>query len=341
MSNKFLFLLLISVLSFIVGCDKVSVDSQDDEMARFNAWIEVNNLSNYKTPEGIYYINAREGTGITPEDSNIIVYSYVVRDLDGVVLRNTYKDTAKLYDIYGLYKTTIHYAPEFGQFFSKNVKPKGLADGLGMMKEGGKARLIMPSSLAYGKSGDGGIDPYTSLIYDIELIRVFRGDIIEFEQDIIDEYTTKYPTFVTVNDSIYYKHISSVSTPDKVISAIEEPAKGDTVYINFTGSFLDGFIFDTNIKSIAIDSSIYNSAKSYKPMTFVIGDKKVVTGFDLAVRQMVVGDSAIFILPSKCAYGSVDKTDSNLKDNIDETTIPAYSPLVFKMKFVKLTKKVK
>ncbi|MCF6184979.1 MAG: FKBP-type peptidyl-prolyl cis-trans isomerase, partial [Bacteroidales bacterium] len=49
---------------------------------------------------------------------------------------------------------------------------KGWDEGISYMKKGGKATLIMPSSLAYGASGAGSIPPYTSLIFEVELIDV-------------------------------------------------------------------------------------------------------------------------------------------------------------------------
>jgi FKBP-type peptidyl-prolyl cis-trans isomerase len=40
-----------------------------------------------------------------------------------------------------------------------------------MLKEGGKARLIIPSSIAYGAAPKPGA-PFSTLIFDVELIEV-------------------------------------------------------------------------------------------------------------------------------------------------------------------------
>ena len=38
------------------------------------------------------------------------------------------------------------------------------------MKKGGKAKLILPSSIAYGPNGNQAIHPYAPLTFDVELI---------------------------------------------------------------------------------------------------------------------------------------------------------------------------
>lgn len=43
------------------------------------------------------------------------------------------------------------------------------------MKEGAKWRLFIPSNLAYGPNGAGGvIGPNSTLIFDVELIKVIK-----------------------------------------------------------------------------------------------------------------------------------------------------------------------
>ena len=51
---------------------------------------------------------------------------------------------------------------------------EGLERGLKNMREGGKAVVVVPSSLAYGPKGLKGsvIGPFATLVYEIELLNV-------------------------------------------------------------------------------------------------------------------------------------------------------------------------
>ncbi|OHB00566.1 MAG: peptidylprolyl isomerase [Candidatus Zambryskibacteria bacterium RIFCSPHIGHO2_12_FULL_44_12b] len=44
--------------------------------------------------------------------------------------------------------------------------------GLLGMKEGGKRRIVIPPELAYGQSGSGPIPPNTTIVFEVELVKV-------------------------------------------------------------------------------------------------------------------------------------------------------------------------
>lgn len=48
---------------------------------------------------------------------------------------------------------------------------KGWTEGLQLMREGGKAELVIPQDIAYGP-GRQGIPPYQTLVFEIELLKV-------------------------------------------------------------------------------------------------------------------------------------------------------------------------
>ena len=66
-----------------------------------------------------------------------------------------------------------HYDVEFG----KGMVLRGLEEGIGLMRVGEKARLVLPYTLAYGENPYGNIPAYSNLVFDVELI-----DIIDSKQ---------------------------------------------------------------------------------------------------------------------------------------------------------------
>jgi peptidylprolyl isomerase len=65
--------------------------------------------------------------------------------------------------------------------------------------------------------------------------------------------------------------------------------KGNTVKVHYTGKLKDGTIFD--------------SSQDREPLEFVLGDGKMIKGFDVAVEGMKVGDDKSITIPSDEAYG--------------------------------------
>ena len=56
--------------------------------------------------------------------------------------------------------------------FVANRVIKGWTEGLGLLGEGGKATLYIPANLAYGSRGNARIEPNSTLIFDVEILKV-------------------------------------------------------------------------------------------------------------------------------------------------------------------------
>ncbi len=56
--------------------------------------------------------------------------------------------------------------------FVANRVIKGWTEGLGLLGEGGKAVLYIPADLAYGERGNQAIAPNSTLIFDVEVLKV-------------------------------------------------------------------------------------------------------------------------------------------------------------------------
>ena len=57
---------------------------------------------------------------------------------------------------------------------------KGWSEGMKLVGEGGKVQLVIPGELAYGEYGNRGIEPNSTLVFDVTLNKV--GTFVEREE---------------------------------------------------------------------------------------------------------------------------------------------------------------
>lgn len=104
---------------------------------------------------GLYYIEVKEGKGSTPEKGKTVKVNYKGMFLDGNVFDSSFDRNQPIEFVLGQ-----------GQVI------KGWDEGIGMMREGGSAVLVIPSDLAYGPQGRSSIPPYSTLVFEVELLEI-------------------------------------------------------------------------------------------------------------------------------------------------------------------------
>jgi len=106
------------------------------------------------TSSGLQYQFLRQGNGgATPTASDKVEVHYHGSLIDGTVFDSSVNRGQTI--TFGL----------------SQVIP-GWTEGLQLMSEGDKLRLFIPSELAYGKRSAGKIPPNSTLIFDVELIKI-------------------------------------------------------------------------------------------------------------------------------------------------------------------------
>ena len=107
-----------------------------------------------KTESGLRYQIIQEGNGAKAEKGQTVSVHYKGQLTDGTVFDSSYKRNQP-----------IDFALGAGQ-----VIP-GWDEGISLLKIGDKARFVIPSDLAYGSAGAGGvIPPNATLVFDVELV---------------------------------------------------------------------------------------------------------------------------------------------------------------------------
>ncbi|AEG99941.1 MULTISPECIES: peptidylprolyl isomerase [unclassified Lacinutrix] len=109
-----------------------------------------------QTESGLRYQIVQKGDGAKAEKGKTVSVHYKGTLTDGTVFDSSYKRNAP-----------IDFALGMGQ-----VIP-GWDEGVALLNVGDKARFVIPSNLAYGAQGAGGvIPPNANLIFDVELMAV-------------------------------------------------------------------------------------------------------------------------------------------------------------------------
>jgi len=93
---------------------------------------------------------------------------------------------------------------------------------------------------------------------------------------------------------------SASAAPSTVVKMIAE--NGDTVAVDYVGTFDNGSVFDTSLKSEAEKAGL-PLRPSYEPLEFTVGAGQMISGFDKGVVGMAVGDEKTVHLTPSEAYG--------------------------------------
>jgi FKBP-type peptidyl-prolyl cis-trans isomerase FklB len=105
-------------------------------------------------PSGLQYKVTKAGTGKKPKSSDTVTVNYRGTLIDGTEFDSSYK------------------RGQPATFQVSGVIP-GWTEALQLMEEGAKWQLFIPSNLAYGERGAGGvIGPNATLVFEIELVSV-------------------------------------------------------------------------------------------------------------------------------------------------------------------------
>ncbi|MDQ0637438.1 FKBP-type peptidyl-prolyl cis-trans isomerase [Pedobacter sp. W3I1] len=271
--NKFtklsLFALLLATTIFS-SCKKEyeSIETVDD--AAIQAYLKKNNLSFDKDTKGYYYKVTTPGTGDVVKNSDSVYYSYTFKTLSGQVLNQT-SDLM-------IPGTFLGYTDRF-TINSVSYVFTPIREVLTKLKRGGKATLIMPSSMAFGRNGVSFLN-----IGSNENILVDLGIYAESKRHEIDEFEIN--KFVTNNN------LTLIKDPSRARYSITTPGTGtdvinvnSTIVANYTVRYLDGTVLQSNTDGTFTDvlSNLYKGWQLILPGKVTAGGKlRLIIPADLA-----------------------------------------------------------
>ncbi len=126
-----------------------------EERLEIDNFVKRRNWNMTETATGLRYAVYKEGKGVEIESGDVVTVNFEVSLLNGTVCYSS-KETG---------------SEDF--VVDHDIVESGLHEALKLLRQGDKAKLILPSHLAYGLTGDmKKIPPYSTLVYDIEVLKV-------------------------------------------------------------------------------------------------------------------------------------------------------------------------
>ncbi len=122
---------------------------------RIIGYLERQDLTMKESETGLWYTIEVEGDGLDASTGRRAAINYKISLLDDTECYNSDEDGPKTFTI------------------GRGGVESGLEEGILLLREGGKARFIMPPYLAHGLPGDGNRIPARAIIvYDVQLISI-------------------------------------------------------------------------------------------------------------------------------------------------------------------------
>ncbi len=208
------------------------------------------------TESGLRYIQLEEGTGLQPEPGDTVQVHYTGTLEDGTKFDSSLDKGQPMVFMVGL-----------GQVI------EGFDEGVTMLKEGGKAKLVIPPELGYGEQERGNIPPNSTLIFEVELLSVEQAEP---------------PT--SVDDAEYEVTESGLRYYDFITGDGRLPQDGDAVIMDYFLWREDGL-------------PLGNAQFEGTPLVAVLGSGQLFPGWQEGLSTMKVGGERQMVIPPELAFG--------------------------------------
>jgi FKBP-type peptidyl-prolyl cis-trans isomerase FkpA len=263
---------------------QAAVDKKQDQ--ELIAYFDKNGIKNQKKlPSGVYVAIDNEGTGDLIKPGFEVSVNYEKQSLSG-----TKYDS----NIDTVFKHTSPYKVNIGQ----RQLIAGWEEGMQQFKKGGKGKIFIPSKYAYGSNKFGirpnDTIPANSIIkIDVEVLDVV--DLAVVAKQLAAKEDSSIQAFLKINNLTGIKVNSGLYYVITKEGTGNLPVTNDEVSMNYTGMFLDGKKFDSNLDS---------AFGHVTPLKFPLGVGRVIRGWDEGIALLKKGSKAKFIIPSAIAYGA-------------------------------------
>ena len=242
------------------------------------------------SPEGIYYVVEKLGEKGEVSAGDFVSVHYTGKLLDGTVFDSSVERGEPISFQIGIGRVI-----------------QGWEKGIPLFKSGGKGTLFIPSELAYGTRGAGGvIPPNTPLQFDVEVIetmdqKAYEKKVEEMQMKMQIEAQARFEKQVEIDKGIIQKYVEDNNLEVQYLpsglayyktkeAAGQQIKSGDNVEVHYTGKLLNGTKFDS-------------SKDRNQSFVVQIGANRVIQGWEQGIPLFKVGEEGTLIIPSYLAYG--------------------------------------
>lgn len=246
------------------------------------------------TDSGLQYRVIESGDGATPQASDIVTVHYAGRLVDGTEFDSSYKRGAP------------------AQFPAGRLI-QGWTEALLLMSVGDKWELTIPSDIAYGEAGAGGVIPGgATLVFDIELLDAKSEAEMRAEQEAaMETFKNAQFTFLDENAKEDGVSVTESGLQYKVLTEGDGkcPSATSQVTVHYEGKLINGEIFDSSYR---------------RGETIQFGLNQVIPGWTEGLQLMKEGSTYELYIPYSIGYGERGSGGS----------IPPYATLIFKVELI-------
>lgn len=215
------------------------------------------------TDSGLEIVTLEEGSGESPNAGDIVQVHYTGTLKNGVKFDSS-RDRGE----------PISFPLGRGAVIA------GWDEGIATLNKGGKAKLIIPPELGYGKAGAGGVIPPNAILH-------FEVELVDFQPGPPGSPDSPQG----VQASAYTEAGNGLKHFDFEDGAGGSPQSGQTVSVHYTGWLTDGTKFDSSLDR-------------GQPFTFPLGQGRVIKGWDEGVASMKIGGKRQLVIPPELGYGA-------------------------------------
>jgi FKBP-type peptidyl-prolyl cis-trans isomerase FkpA len=246
-------------------------------------------IQRLSTPSGLQYVMHQSVSDVKAQIGDILVIELTYGTADSVLF------------------SSINYGRPIYLQVTNPAYRGSIEEGLVMLGAGDSATFFLPADSVYqrifNQSLPEGIAAGSEMYFSIGVLAI-RNEERDLEKYLEKENITAKPR----PSGLY------------ILPQIEGKGKmaipGKKVRVHYTGSLLDGFVFD--------DSRERNEAFSFE-----LGDDNLIDGWNEGVAKMKEGDRVRLIVPSYLAYGPKGAGNG---------LIPPYSTLIFDIELLSVEK---